>query len=104
MHETTVLDAREPAGKRRLAIDRRRRHDLGQPAREAAVIRFVPQRPIEPRRGNLERIRLPQGRFAELLVLDVEQRAEILADPLAVRHTDVEPRSCGASASIARSF
>ena len=51
-----------------------RRHDLRQPAREPPVVRFVPQRPIEPRRRHFERVvlrrapprraRLPRRRAA----------------------------------------
>jgi hypothetical protein len=54
---------------------------------KSPVIRFVPQRPIESRRRNLERVRLRQRRV-ELIFLDIEQRAQILADTLAISNAD----------------
>ena len=76
---------REPAGKRGLALDRRARHDLGEPAGEAPIVRLVPQGPIEPRRRNLQRVRLAERRLAQFVLLDVEQRAQVLADALTAR-------------------
>ena len=67
-----------------------RRHDLRQPAREPPVVRFAPQRPIQPRRRHLERV-LPLERRRQL-VLDVEQRAQVLAHALAVVDRDRRPQ------------
>jgi hypothetical protein len=47
----------------------------------------VPQRPIQTRRGNFQRVGLPEILLAEL-IFDIEQRAQILADALTVRDAD----------------
>jgi hypothetical protein len=47
----------------------------------------VPERPVQPRRGNFQRVLLGEIRLAEL-VLHVEQRAQVLADALAVVDAD----------------
>ena len=75
-------------GKRRLPVDRLGRHQLRQPSLETPVIRFVPKRSIEPGRRNLERVGLSERRGSRLVLLDVEQRAQILADALAVGDAD----------------
>src|SRR5262245_57108865 len=41
----------------RLSIHRLTHHDLRVPAREPNVVADLPERPVEPRRRNLERIR-----------------------------------------------
>src|SRR4029450_13655796 len=41
------LDSGDPARKRRLAVDRLYRHNLGQPAGEPAVVRLMAKRPVE---------------------------------------------------------
>src|SRR5829696_1948600 len=82
-----VLDAGDPAGKRALPADRLPRHHLGEPSGEAAIIRLVAQRPVEARRRYFQRVGLAEIVLPEL-VFHVEQRAQILADALALRDTD----------------
>ena len=81
-----VLDAGQPAGEMRLAVDRLARHDLRQPADEPPVVGFAAQRPIQPRRRHFEGV--ARAEPCRQFVLDVEQRAEVLADPLAVFDAD----------------
>jgi hypothetical protein len=85
--DSAVLDSRDPAGERALTVDRRRGDDLRQPSREAAEIGLVPQRPIQPRRRDFERVRVAQRLLSEFL-FDVEQRAQVLADALALLDAD----------------
>src|SRR5688572_20567859 len=68
-----VLHASETSRKRRLAVYRLARHHFGEPSCEPAVVGRMPQRPVEPWRGNLERVRLTQRRLFERFFLDVEQ-------------------------------
>src|SRR5687768_7368856 len=77
------LDARDPAGKRRLSVQRSGRHHLGQAPGEPPIIRFVPQRSIEAGRRHLERVILLECRLADLVPFDVEQRAQVMTDALA---------------------
>ena len=44
-----LFHAGQPAREMRLAVHRLARHDLRQPADEPAIVRLVPQRPIQPR-------------------------------------------------------
>jgi hypothetical protein len=74
------------------------RHQLRQPAREAPVVRFVPQRPIEPRRRHFQRVGLTERRLFQVLFLDVEQRAQVVADPLAFFDADGVLRRLGHAA------
>lgn len=82
--DRSVVQPREPAGKRRLAVDRFRGHDLRQPTGEPPIIRLVPERPIEPRGGHFKRVRPSERRLLQLVFLDVEQCAQIVTHPLAV--------------------
>src|SRR5690606_4116314 len=47
--DLSLIDPREPAKKVRLPPDGRRRHDLGQPADEAAIVHLSAQRAVEAR-------------------------------------------------------
>src|SRR5262245_58124775 len=52
-----ALDALEPPGERLLVVNRLGHDDFHHPAREPPIVVDASQRPIEPRRRNLERIR-----------------------------------------------
>ena len=45
--DRSVFHAGQPAREVRLAVDRRRRHDLRQPSDEPSIVLFVPQRAIQ---------------------------------------------------------
>ena len=62
----------------RLTIDGLRNHDFREPPRKPPVIGCAPQRPIQSGRRNLERVALGDRLF------DVQDRADIAADALAV--------------------
>src|SRR5687768_18479110 len=87
-HYDAVFDARDAAGKRRLAVERLSRHQLRHPALKPPVVGLVPQRTIEPRRRDLERVLLAECGLPELFLLHVEQRAQVLADALALLDAD----------------
>src|SRR5262245_46746041 len=82
-----VVDRRDPSRERALPVDWLGRDDLGQPSREPPVIRLVPEWAVQPGRGDLQRVRVGEARLAEL-VLDVEQRAQVLADALTLVDAD----------------
>jgi len=85
---TPILHTANATGECGLSVNGSTGHDFREPSPEAPVIRFVPQRPIQSWRRNLQRIRLGKL-LAQLIVFDVEQGAQILADALAVGHTDI---------------
>ena len=84
--DRSVVHTRQPAREVRLAADRLGRHDLREPPGEPPVVRFAPQRPIQPGRRHLERVRLRQA--VEQVLVDVEQRAQVATDVLAVFDAD----------------
>src|SRR5690606_268425 len=80
-----TLESRQPAEEVHLPFDRFGRDDLRQPAPEPPVIPFAAQRPVEAGRRDLER------ELAEALgqrIVDVDQCAQVLADPLALLDAD----------------
>ena len=68
--------------------------NLRHPTREPLVIRRVPERPLEARRGNFQRIRRVDG------VLDVEDGAQILADALTILDPDALFRALDDDAAL----
>jgi len=87
-HDLPVFDPPQPPCKRRLPIEWLGRHDLCQPSGESPVIRFVAERAIQPGRRHFERVLLRKRRLAELFLLDIQDRTEILADALSVFDPD----------------
>ena len=79
---SAVSTPAEPALEEHLAVDRLAHHQLGPPAREAPVVVGAAQRPVEPRRRHLQRVRRRHD------VLDVEHGAQIAADPRAILDAD----------------
>ncbi|HEX2458065.1 MAG TPA: hypothetical protein VHI99_30500 [Vicinamibacterales bacterium] len=82
--DLAVFNAGDSSGERRLAVERLARHELGQSAHKPPVVRLVPERSVEPGRRNFERVVLPERRLTQFLFFDVEDRAQILADTLAI--------------------
>ena len=83
-----VLNGSDSPGKCGLPIQRLTRHEFCQAPLKPPVIRFVPQRSIEAWRRNFQSILLGQRRFVQFVFLDIEQRAEVLTDLLAILDTD----------------
>jgi hypothetical protein len=77
-----VFHPRQPARKTRLAIHGFRRHDLGEATREPAIVGLVTQRPVQTRRRHFKGVRVFER--SPQLILDIEQRAQVVAHPLAV--------------------
>jgi hypothetical protein len=84
-----LIDRQDASGERRLAAYRSGRDHLGQTARKAPIIRLVPERAIQPRRGHFKGVVLRQrpGGF-EFLAFDVEEGAQIVADALTLFDPD----------------
>src|SRR5262245_33399003 len=82
-----VDHAGDPSRECGLLFHRLRRDDLRQPPCEAPVVPLVAKRPVEARRGHLRRVLLAECLLPEL-VLDVEDRAQVLADALTVLDPD----------------
>ena len=80
--DVLVLDAAQPAFEMHLSVHRLPHHDLRDAASESPVVPPVPQWTLEARRGNLQCV----GRLDR--VLHVQDRAEVLADPLAILDAD----------------
>ena len=86
-HHVAVIHAVNASGECALAFYRLARHDFCQPPREPAIVRFVPQWSIQPRRRDFERVLVAQLLLSEL-ILDVQQRTQVMADALAVIDAD----------------
>ena len=84
-----LFDGQDASGERRLTSDWNGRDHFGQTARKTPIIRLVPERSIQPRRGHFKGVVLRQrpGGF-EFLVFDVEEGAQIVADPLTLIDPD----------------
>ena len=87
--QIALFDGQDASGERRLASDRSGRDHFGQTARKTPIIRLVPERPIQPRRGHFKGVVLCQrpGGF-EFLVFDVEEGAQVVADALTLFDSD----------------
>jgi hypothetical protein len=70
-HHAARVDAGDAPGEGALPLDRLGRHDLCQPSREAAIVRFSAQRPIDARRRHFQRVLVAELLPPEL-VFDVE--------------------------------
>src|SRR5262249_25996978 len=77
-HERLVLDAAQASFEMHLPVDRVADHDLRDPAGEPFVVAPIAEGPIETRGRHLQGVRLIYG------ILDVEQRAQVVADPLTI--------------------
>ena len=77
-----AVHAGKPASDEPLTLERLAQDQLRPPSREAAVIVDAPQRSIESRRRNLERVRRRHD------VLDVEHRAQVAAHVGAILDAD----------------
>jgi hypothetical protein len=78
----SVVDASQPPLERLLSVHRLAHHQLGEPAGKPAVVVGAAKRPIESRRRNLERVREGER------ILDVEDRAHLAVDLLAIDDAD----------------
>src|SRR5262245_19400324 len=89
-----VFDPPQPALERVLVVHSLSNDDLCAPPLEALVIGGIPQRPIQPRRRHLKRVRKGER------VFHVENRTDLAVDLLAVVDADAFLRGSRRSWSI----
>ena len=95
MHPASFLEEYRPvfnpedmARERGLTVQWLIRDHLRETSLEPPIVRFVPQWTIQSGRRHFERVLPSKRRFAQLLVLHVEQGAQIPTHALAVLDTD----------------
>src|SRR6266404_2114734 len=83
----SVRESRQPSLKKFRVPDRLARRNLRQPSHEPLKILRLLQRPIQPRRADLQNVSRPLNQL-----FHVQNHAQLLADPLAIRMTDLRVR------------